>query len=316
MQKKPYRDLNTYFRSLFSGRVHKVTVDAGLTCPNRDGTLSNGGCIYCNAKGSGTGAHQEGISITEQIERSKIRIARRFKTDKLMAYFQSFTNTYAPVERLKALYDEALAVEGVVGLSIGTRPDCVNTPVLDLLETYARNRLIWIEYGLQSAHDQTLARINRGHDFACFERAVAATRNRGINICAHVILGLPGESRKEMLQTADAIAALGIDGIKLHLLYVVRGTPMETLYRQGHYRCLEQQEYAERVCEFIERLPESMVIQRLTGDPHPHELVAPRWSLQKRETMEMIDRYFAQKKTWQGRRYAGGAGMLTFRQPR
>jgi uncharacterized protein len=310
MQKKPYRNLNSYFRSLFGTRVHKVTVDTGLTCPNRDGTLSTGGCIYCNAKGSGTGAHQEGLSITQQIARSKARIARRFKTDKLMAYFQSFTNTYAPVEHLKALYDEALAVEGVVGLAIGTRPDCVDPAALDLLEGYARSRLIWIEYGLQSAHDQTLARINRGHDFACFEKAVAATRHRGINICAHVILGLPGESRPEMLETADAVAALGIDGIKLHLLYVVRGTPMEALYRQGRYRCLEQQEYANLVCEFIERLPESMIIQRLTGDPHPHELIAPRWSLQKRETMELIDRRFAQKQTWQGKRYHGSAAIF------
>ncbi len=299
--RKPYRDLNTYFKNLFGSRVHKVTVDAGLNCPNRDGTLSTGGCIYCNAKGSGTGQHAQGLSITEQIENSKVRIARRFKTDKLMAYFQSFTNTYAPFEQLKALYDEALAVENVVGLAIGTRPDCVEPAVLDLLEGYAKTHLIWIEYGLQSACDATLKRINRGHDFACFEKTVAATRNRGINICAHVILGLPGESRKEMMASADAIADLGIDGVKLHLLYVVKGTPMEVLYREGHYRCLEQQEYSELVCEFIERLPEAMIIQRLTGDPHPWELVAPQWALQKKETMEMINRSFSGKQTWQGK---------------
>ena len=303
MHKKPYRDLNTYFRSLFGCRVHKVTVDAGLNCPNRDGTLSTGGCIYCNAKGSGTGAHRQGVSITQQIERSKTRIARRFKTNKLMAYFQSFSNTYAPVEHLKALYDEALAIENVVGLAVGTRPDCVDPLVLDLLEGYARKHLIWIEYGLQSAHDHTLARINRGHDVACFERAVSLTRNRNINICAHVILGLPGESRQEMLETADAIAAMGIDGIKLHLLYVVRGTPMETLYQAGSYRCLGQREYAELVCDFIERLPETMIIQRLTGDPHPKELVAPAWSLQKRETMELIHTRFKDKNTWQGKKF-------------
>jgi radical SAM superfamily enzyme len=200
MQKKPYRDLNTYFRTRFGCRVHKVTVDAGLNCPNRDGTLSTGGCIYCNAKGSGTGAHGQGVSITRQIERSKDRIARRFKTNLLMAYFQSFTNTYAPVDHLQAIYDEALAVENVVGLAIGTRPDCVDEAVLDLLETYTKSHLIWIEYGLQSAHDRTLSLINRGHDLACFERAVAATRNRNINICAHVILGLPGESRQDMME--------------------------------------------------------------------------------------------------------------------
>ena len=303
MHQKPYRDLNTYFRTLFGCRVHKVTVDAGLNCPNRDGTLSTGGCIYCNAKGSGTGFHLQGLSITRQIERSKARIARRFKTNKLMAYFQSFTNTYAPVEHLKSLYDEALAIENVVGLAIGTRPDCVTLPVLDLLEVYAKEHLIWIEYGLQSAHDRTLSLINRGHDFACFERAVSATLDRNINICAHVILGLPGESRQEMLETADAVAAMGIDGIKLHLLYVVRGTPMESLYRDGRYRYLEQREYAERVCDFIERLPETMIIQRLTGDPHPKELVAPAWSLQKKETLDLIHRLFEERNTWQGKMF-------------
>lgn len=306
MQKKPYRDLNTYFRTLFGRRVHKVTVDAGLDCPNRDGTLSTGGCIYCNAKGSGTGAHRQGVSITHQIERSKDRIARRFKTNLLMAYFQAFTNTYAPVERLKNLYDEALAVENVVGLAIGTRPDCVDEAVLDLLEAYAKNHLIWIEYGLQSAHDHTLSLINRGHDVACFERAVAATRNRNIKICAHVILGLPGESRQDMMETADAIAAMGIDGVKLHLLYVVQGTPMETLYMEGRYQCLTQLEYAVLVCDFIERLPETMIIQRLTGDPHPLELVAPAWSLQKKETLELIHSTFQKKNTWQGKKFTRG----------
>ena len=176
--------------------------------------------------------------------------------------------------------------------------------MLDLLEGCAKKHLIWIEYGLQSAHDHTLARINRGHDVACFERAVSITRNRNISICAHVILGLPGESRQEMLETADTIATLGIDGIKLHLLYVVRGTPMETLYQAGSYRCLGQREYAELVCDFIERLPETMIIQRLTGDPHPKELVAPAWSLQKRETMDLIHTRFKDINTWQGKQFS------------
>lgn len=303
---KPYRDLNTYFRSLFGTRVHKVTVDAGLTCPNRDGRLSTGGCIYCNAAGSGTGAHARGLSITEQIEASKAHIARRFKTDKLLAYFQSFTNTYAPLDRLQAMFDEALAVDGVVGLAIGTRPDCVDAAVLALIEGYARHHLVWIEYGLQSAHDRTLSRINRGHDFACFARTVKATRHRGIDICAHVILGLPGETRDDMLATADAVAGLAIDGIKLHLLYVVKGTPLEALYRQNRYRCLERQEYADLVCAFIERLPATMIIHRLTGDPHPDELVAPMWSLQKRETLDLIHRVFKETNTWQGKKVSHG----------
>lgn len=303
MPEKPYRDLNSYFRSRFGSRVHKVTVDAGLGCPNRDGTISTGGCIYCNARGSGTGAHGQGLSITEQIERSRVRIAKRFKTDKLLAYFQSYTNTYAPVDHLRRLYDEALAVPGVVGLAIGTRPDCVDGDVLDLLESYTRDHLIWIEYGLQSAHDHTLARLNRGHDVACFERAVALTRDRGINICAHVILGLPGESRREMLETAAAIARWDIDGVKLHLLYVVRGTPLEVLYNTGRYHCLSQQEYVDAVGEFIEHLPPTMIIQRLTGDPHPRELVAPAWSLEKKQTMDMIHRWFRIHGSWQGKRF-------------
>lgn len=299
---KPYRDLNTYFRSLFGRRVHKVSIDAGLSCPNRDGSLSTGGCIYCNAAGSGTGAHARGLSITEQIEANKARIARRFKTDTLLAYFQSFTNTYAPLDRLQAMFDEALAVDGVVGLAIGTRPDCVDAPVLALIEDYAQRHLVWMEYGLQSANDRTLARINRGHDFACFVRAVEATHHRRINICAHVILGLPGETRDDMLATADAVADLAIDGVKLHLLYVVKGTPLERLYREGRYHCLTQHDYADLVCAFIERLPATMIIQRLTGDPHPDELVAPRWSLRKRETLDLIHRVFKESNTWQGKK--------------
>ena len=296
-----YYDLNTYFKSRFGERVHKITVDAGLTCPNRDGTVGRGGCIYCNPKGSGTGAHAKGWSITRQLETSKPPVAKRFKARKFIAYFQAFTNTYAPVEQLKALYDEALAVPDIVGLAIGTRPDCVDEAVLSLLESYARTHLIWIEYGLQSAHDATLARINRGHDAACFTRAVQATAGRGINICAHIILGLPGENAGHMRDTARFIAALPLDGVKLHLLYVVRGTPMEALFHGGAYHCLTQDDYVERICDVIEELPSNMVIQRLTGDPHPQELVAPLWALRKDETVKRIRKRLEERDTWQGR---------------
>ncbi len=286
--KKPYYDLNAFLRERFGCRVQKISVDAGLSCPNRDGTLSTGGCIYCNTRGSGTGAHRRGMGITEQIEKGKAFLSKRYKARKFLAYFQSYSNTYAPVETLERLYTEALGAPDVVGLSIGTRPDCVDEPKLSLLERLARDRLIWIEYGLQSARDETLARINRGHDFRCFEQAVAATRERGIHICAHVILGLPGETRDHMLRTADALAALKIDGVKLHLLYVVKGAPLETLYRDGDYRPLEQPEYADLVRDFLVRLPPGTVIQRLTGDPHREELVAPLWALDKQGTMKMI----------------------------
>jgi radical SAM protein (TIGR01212 family) len=296
----PYHDLNTYLKGLFGCRVQKISLDAGLTCPNRDGRLATGGCIYCNRRGSGTNAHQKGLTITDQLLAGKQALARRYKARKFIAYFQSFSNTYAPPEILRRLYDEALAVEDVVGLSIGTRPDCIDAPVLDLLEGYARDRLVWIEYGLQSVHDATLDRINRGHDFECFASAVAATRNRRIRICVHAILGLPGETRAHMLETAATLARMDIDGLKLHLLYVIKGTPLEDLYRRGAYRCLEQQTYVELVCDFLERTPWQVVIQRLTGDPHPMELVAPAWSLQKADTLARIQQTFARRGSRQG----------------
>ena len=302
---KPYTDFNTYLKAAFGQRVQKITVDAGLSCPNRDGTLSSGGCIYCNPRGSGTGAHRRGLSITEQLLQGKEALSRRYKAEKFIAYFQSFSNTYAPIGHLRALYQEALSVDGIVGLSVGTRPDCVDEPVIGLLEKISRDRMVWIEYGLQSACDRTLARINRGHDAARFLQAVALTKGRGIRICAHVILGLPGESRKEMMETADFIAACGIDGVKIHLLYVIRGTELENRYRAGDYRCLGQAEYASLVCGFIERLPEKMVIQRLTGDPHRQELVAPAWSLDKAGTLAMIRERFDELGTWQGKRFKG-----------
>ncbi len=306
-----YNDFNSYLRSLYGCRVQKISVDAGLSCPNRDGTVSFGGCIYCNARGSGTGASSRGLSLTEQLVQAKWSLSRRYKAKKFIAYFQSYSNTYAPLPVLKRLYDEALAVEDVVGLAVGTRPDCVDGAILDLLQGYTPENLVWIEYGLQSANDRTLAEINRGHDVRCFTDAVRATLNRGIKICVHVILGLPGEDREDMLQTAAAISNLGIDGIKLHLLYVVKGTVLETRYRQGQYTCLEQHEYVDLVCDFIERIPEGMIVQRLTGDPHPRELVAPQWALKKNETLAMIRDTLQRRNTRQGvyLNAEGGCGM-------
>jgi len=301
--KSPYYDLNSYLRNMFGCRVQKISLDAGLTCPNRDGRISTGGCIYCNSRGSGTGASSQGLSITEQIMRGKEFLKKRYKAQKFIAYFQSFSNTYGPYEKLKGLYQEALAIDDIVGLSIGTRPDCVDESVLTLLESYAKDYLVWIEYGLQSIHDRTLAAINRSHDVKCFKGAVDKTRGRGIKICAHVILGLPLEDRHDMLATAKAVAAIGIDGIKIHLLYVVKGTRMEGLYSEGKYRCLEQEEYVNLVCDFLELLPPDMVIQRLTGDPHPHELVAPEWSLRKNETLSRIKEILTERESWQGKRF-------------
>ena len=302
--KKRYNDLNTYLRGIFNCRVQKISVDAGLTCPNRDGTISTGGCIFCNGNGSGTGAHGKGLSVSDQLLQGKRGLQRRYKAKKFIAYFQSFTNTYAPIDTLRSIYEEALSIDDIVGLAIGTRPDCISTPVLELFEHYARQYLIWVEYGLQSAHDRTLEFINRGHTFNCFKNAVNRTRNRNIRICAHIILGLPHETRRDMLDTIKAISDLGIDGVKLHLLYVVKGTKLETLYRQNNYTCLEQHEYAELICDMLELLPPDMIIQRLTGDPHPDELIAPLWSMRKSETLTLINSILMARDSWQGKFFA------------
>jgi radical SAM protein (TIGR01212 family) len=298
---KRYNDLNTHLRSIFGCRVQKITIDAGLSCPNRDGTISTEGCIYCNDRGSGTGAHAKGLSVTDQLIQGKKALSKRYNAKKFIAYFQSYSNTYAPIKRLQSLYDKALEVDDIVGLSIGTRPDCVDDSVLELLQGYAKKYLVWIEYGLQSAHDSTLVFINRGHDFNCFKQAVDITKNRGIKICAHIILGLPDEEKKHVLETAKIIDSLGIDGIKLHLLYVVKGTKLEHLFAKGRYKCLEQQEYVDLVCDFLERITNDMVIQRLTGDPHPQELVAPLWALNKNKTLNMIRETLERRDSWQGK---------------
>ncbi len=301
MIQRRYNDYNTYLRSVFGERVQKIVIDAGLSCPNRDGTLSEGGCIYCNAKGSGSGAFIRGISIHQQLEQGKEIMAKRYKAKKFLAYFQSFTNTYTSCEKMKAMYDEALSVHGTVGLAIGTRPDCIDENRLDLIESYTDDYLVWIEYGLQSAHNATLKFINRGHDFNCFKKAVEMTKGRGINICAHVILGLPGETRNMMLDTARILAELGIDGIKIHLLYVIKKTPLEVLWRKGKYKCMNQHDYVQTLCDILEILPENVIIQRITGDPHSDELAAPQWAMNKNETFALIQNTLEQRDSWQGK---------------
>ncbi|GKT07834.1 TIGR01212 family radical SAM protein [Desulforhabdus sp. TSK] len=304
MASKPYRDYNSYLRELFGCRVQKITLDAGLTCPNRDGTLGTGGCIYCNERGSGTGAAQQSKSITEQLANAKAYLKRRYKAIKFLGYFQSFTNTYAPLPRLRSLYAEALSDPDVVGLTIGTRPDCVSEEVLDHLQELSQQRLIWLEYGLQSANDDTLSRIHRGHDVAAFESALRRTRERGIPVCAHVILGLPGEDRELMLNTARFVANHDIQSVKIHLLYVVRGTPLESWYEQGQYQCLSREEYVSMAAEFLTLLPPHVIIQRLTGDPHPEELVAPSWALEKSENLRALHAYMEKYGLYQGKDHA------------
>jgi len=309
---KRYTDLNSHLKGLFGKRVQKLTVDAGFTCPNRDGHKGTGGCIFCNEKGSGTGAHLLGTSITDQILQGREALFKRYKSKLFLVYFQAYSNTYAPATHLKALYDEALAFDDVVGLSIGTRPDCVDEEKLALLDDYSKEKLIWLEFGLQSPHDSTLDAINRGHDVACFKEAVALTRKIApkVKICAHIILGLPGENREMMLEGARLLGDLGIDGVKLHLLYVVKDTSLDQLYLDGSYTCMEEDEYVETVCDFLELLPPDMVIQRLTGDPHRDELRAPHWPLKKGTTLKRIQETLEARGTRQGSRFTQRAQKI------
>jgi uncharacterized protein len=301
----PYRDLNSYLRKRFGERVQKITLDAGLTCPNRDGRVGVGGCLYCNARGSGTGAWARGQSITEQLQEGMARLGKRYGASRFIAYFQSFSNTYAPIDTLAPLYQEALAFPEVVGLSLGTRPDCLSPEVLDLLVEIARTRLLWLELGLQSAHDDTLRFINRGHDAACFAGAVSAAAARGLEVVAHVILGLPGEGAAEMAATARYLGGLPVQGVKIHLLYVVRGSGLEQMYRRGEYTPLTEPEYVRSVADFLELLPPHLVIHRLTGDPHPDELVAPDWCRHKSRVLAGIRAELTRRGSRQGSAWGG-----------
>ncbi|MBT6341498.1 MAG: TIGR01212 family radical SAM protein [Desulfobacula sp.] len=302
-KKKRYSDYNTYLRQLFGQRVQKISIDAGLSCPNRDGVLSKKGCIYCNLKGSGSGLFAKGLSIKEQIEKGKIGMIKKYKAKKFLAYFQSYTNTYTSYELLQQMFDEVFCCEDMVGMSIGTRPDCIDKQKLDLIASYTKSYLVWLEYGLQSAHNTTLKTINRGHRVEDFFKAVDLTRGRGINICAHVILGLPGEDRKMMLQTAKMLADSHINGVKIHLLYVIKGTRLDQMWKNGDYFPMDQEEYVNRVCDFLELLPKRIIIQRITGDPHSDELRAPLWAGRYRETFNMIQTTLENRDTFQGKRY-------------
>ncbi|MDD2321424.1 MAG: TIGR01212 family radical SAM protein [Geobacteraceae bacterium] len=294
---------NTYSEELnrvFGCRVHRISVDAGFTCPNRDGTVGTEGCIYCGGKGSGAHGIEAGVPVTEQIEAGKEVMTRKYKAKRFLAYFQAYSNTYAPVETLRQLYDEALAVDGVVGLIVGTRPDCLPPETVALLAEYARKTYFWLELGLQSPLDRTLDFLGRGHDFATFANAVRACKGVDIRVCAHVILGLPGETREEMLSTAGIVNGLGIDGVKIHLLHVMKETPLAELYHRGEVRMLDRDEYVGLVCDSLERLRPDISIQRLTGDGGHDHLIAPRWSLQKFEVLNAIDYELERRGSRQG----------------
>jgi uncharacterized protein len=300
-----YNTFSEELKRTFGCRVQRLSVDAGFTCPNRDGSVGVDGCIFCGGKGSGSFGILQGAGVAAQLEHAKEVMVRKYKAALFLAYFQSYSNTYAPVARLKALYDEALAVPDVVGLIVGTRPDCLSEDILDLVAGYAKRCYFWLELGLQSPLDRTLTDIGRGHDVACFTAAVTGCQQRGIRVCAHVILGLPGESREEMLSGAEFLNRSGVEGVKIHLLHVMRGTPLAQRYQQGLLRMLDRDQYVGLVCDFLERLDPKIVVQRLTGDGNRKDLLAPLWSLHKFEVLNCIDHELEVRGSGQGALYKG-----------
>ncbi|MCM2264537.1 MAG: TIGR01212 family radical SAM protein [Desulfuromonadales bacterium] len=301
MSAKPYRLFSEHLKELFGVRVHKISVDAGFGCPNRDGTRALPGCLFCDPGGSGAVGIDRRLGVAAQLEQGKEVMTRKYHAGKFLAYFQPFSNTYAPPEILQALYDEALTVPDVVGLAVGTRPDCLDDAVLDLLAEYHRRTYFWLELGLQSRHDRTLAWLRRGHDHACFLRAYARAKERGLRVCVHLIIGLPGESRDDLLATVAEMARLQVDGVKLHLLHVLDGTPLGNLYREGRIGVLEQEDYVGLVADVLERLPGEVLIHRLTGDGPRATLLAPLWSLNKWEVLNAIGAEMHRRGSVQGR---------------
>lgn len=297
---KRYNPFSEELKRQFGCRVQRISVDAGFSCPNRDGSLNAEGCIFCGGHGSGSHGILRNLSVAEQIEDGKEVMRRKYKAEKFIAYFQSFSNTYAPVETLRGLYEQALSVADVVGLIVATRPDCLPADVLDYLQLLSRQTYLWLELGLQSMHDRSLALINRRHDHECSVDAIQRAKARGLQVCAHIILGLPGEDRAEMLAMAAELNRLGVDGVKIHLLHVMKGTRLADMYGRGDVRVLDRDEYAGLVCDFLERLDPRILIHRLTGDGGYDNLVAPLWSLKKFEILNLIDAELERRRTCQG----------------
>jgi radical SAM protein (TIGR01212 family) len=309
-EERRYYPFSRFLREKFGGRVYRVTVDAGFTCPNVDGSVAVGGCVYCDNRSFSPNRRLPRTPVREQVRRGAALLQKRYKAVRFLAYFQAATNTYATVEKLRRLYDEALDHPQIVGLAVGTRPDCVPDPVLDLLEEYARDRYVLLELGLQTIHDRSLDWMNRGHHFDAFFDAVERCRGRNLDVCAHVILGLPGESHADMMATADTLAALPLNGAKIHNLHVVRDTPMEAMYRAGSVGMMELEEYVQVVCDFMERLPPTMVIHRLSGNAPPDFLVAPLWCAKKPELLQAIAGELRRRDSWQGKRCSPGSGSV------
>ena len=290
-----YYSLNQYLRDTFGQKVYKIAIDGGFTCPNRDGTLDTRGCIFCSGAGSGEFAQDRMESIALQIAKAKEKVAGKIKEGKYIAYFQAFTNTYAPVSRLRTLYEEAMAQEDIVALSIATRPDCLSPEVMRLLMECNQKMPVWVELGLQTIHEDTAQYIRRGYALSVFDDAVKRLQEAGISVIVHVILGLPGESREDMLASVDYVGKSGVNGIKLQLLHVIRGTDLEKEYQQGKFQVLELEEYVQLVADCIALLPKDMVIHRMTGDGDKRTLIAPMWSADKKKVLNRLNQVIRER---------------------
>ena len=280
--------LNEYLRETFGCKVYKIALSGGFTCPNRDGKLGTGGCIFCSAGGSGEFAEDPKKSITAQIEDGKKRVSDKIKAGKYIAYFQSFTGTYAPVNVLRRLFTEAITPPDIAVLSIATRPDCLPPEVLDLLSELNGIKPVWIELGLQTIHEKTAGYIRRGYETYVYDRAVQELHERGIKVITHVILGLPGETKEDMKETVKHVCGIGSDGIKLQLLHVLKGTDLEKEYIEGKFNVLSEDEYISILKEIVPIIPDTCVIHRLTGDGDKRLLVAPLWSGDKKHIIKRV----------------------------
>lgn len=296
-----YNDFGSWLRGKFPFKVQKISVDAGFSCPNRDGRVGVGGCTFCNNSTFNPSYCDRNRSITEQLETGKRFFSRKYPDMRYLAYFQAYTNTYADLDALKRMYGEALSVNGVVGLVIGTRPDCVSAPLLDYLARLARQIFVIVEYGIESANDETLRRINRGHDFECSCRAIEETAARGIITGGHVILGLPGEGEDELMQQARLLSATKLNILKLHQLQVMRGTQMEWEFAAKPFRLYTVEEYVSLVSRYIQFLRRDLVLDRFTSQAPADIVVAPKWGLKNYEFTNLLRKHLEETASWQGK---------------
>jgi radical SAM protein (TIGR01212 family) len=302
-----YNAFGQYMKQLYRTPVYKVNVDAGFTCPNRDGTVATGGCIYCNNDSFRPSACSSTASLREQINKGIPYLRSRYGAEKFIVYFQPYTNTYASVEILERLYRDALDNPGVIGLAIGTRPDCIDPEKISLLESLGRDHFVLVEYGLQSIYDRTLAFINRGHDYACFKHALAMTIGRGIHVGAHLILGFPTETREEMLAMADELSGLPIEFLKIHQLQVVKETALADLYAEKPFATFGYHEYIGMLADFLERLSPDIVLQRLFAAAPDDILIAPLWNKTRSELLRDLDTVMEQRGSCQGKAWRNNA---------